>query len=64
MATDVEGEVELGGEIERHALGPLGLHHALVLAEDRALEGLDHLVGLREVVVARDQDSSRRSARR
>src|SRR5688500_17821656 len=49
----VEGEVELAGQIERHALGPLRLHHALVLREDRLLERLHHRVLLLEVVVAR-----------
>src|SRR5207237_521642 len=34
------------------AVGPLRLHHALILAEDRPLEGLDHVVGMLEVVVA------------
>jgi hypothetical protein len=37
----------------------LRLRHALVLAEDRPLEGLDHLVGLLQVVVP---DASREAA--
>ena len=48
----VELEVELGGEVERHLLGPLGLDDALVLIEDRVLECLQHLGRLVEVVVS------------
>src|SRR5688572_16712608 len=50
----VEGEVELVGQVERHAIGPLGFHDALVLPEDGALERLQHVVRLLQVVVARD----------
>jgi hypothetical protein len=51
----VEGEVELVGQVEGHTIGPLGFHDALVLPEDRALERLQHVVRLLQVVVARDQ---------
>ena len=30
----VELQVQLGGQVERHPLGPLRLHHDLVLADD------------------------------
>src|SRR5262245_42710782 len=41
----VELEVQLGGEVERHLLGPLRFDDALVLVEDRVLERLQHLDG-------------------
>jgi hypothetical protein len=51
--------VQLGGQIERHALGALGLDHNLVLAEDRVFELADDPVGLAGVVVAADDHVAR-----
>src|SRR5262245_45197359 len=51
----VEPEVQLLAEIEGDLLGPLGLHHPLVLAEDDVLEFLEDAVGLVEVVVLADE---------
>jgi hypothetical protein len=47
--------VQLGGQVERDPVGPLGFHHHLILAEDGVLELLQHLVGLVQVVVPADQ---------
>ena len=51
----VELQVQLGCQVERHPLGPLRLHHHLVLAENRVLELLQHPPGLVEVVVTADE---------
>lgn len=50
----IELQVQLVGEIERHLLGPLRFHDALILAENHALEFLQRAVGIVEVVVAPD----------
>src|SRR6202167_4694074 len=55
----VEAQVQLGGQVERHALGALRLDDDLVLAEDRVLELADHLVRLIGVVVPADDDVAR-----
>ena len=52
----VERQVHLGGQVERHPLGTLGLDDASVLLEDRALELLQYLGRLVGVVVAPDHD--------
>ena len=47
-------QVQFGGEVERHPLGPLRFDHSLVLAEYGVLELLQYAIALVQVVVPAD----------